>query len=166
MLGRLFDGLSALIFGLIRICIRLFTFQFLPAVFIVSVWLTEQALLLLPNQAAKLRPGMVVILATLAWTAVGSGLWLILAGWWMGLATLQWAALVSGLWGLAAGGTLARDWNPPAVLQPPSRPDQSMGIHPHMTVDEPEDQTISIDDLLTGGLFVGPDVRHTNRKDD
>ena len=166
MIARIFDGLFQLIFGIIRMGIQLIIFQFLPAIFTVCVWLTEQGLLLMPTQAAKVRPGLVVIIAMLAWSLLGSGLWLIVAGWWLGLATLQWAALISSLWGLAVGGTLARDWSPPAILQPPYIPDQTMGIHRDMTVEDPEDQTISVDDLFSDGLFVGPDVRYTGPRDE
>ena len=165
MIAKIVDAIFQILSFAIRLVARVIVLQFIPAMFIVCVWLTERSLLLLPATASKLRPGLIVILSTAGWSLFFTSIWMILVGWWMGLATVKWPALIGAGWGLAVGGTLAREWSPPTVLQPPFAPDQTMGIHPNMTVDDPEDQTISIDDLLSGGLFVGPDVRHTSRDD-
>lgn len=164
MISNIFNGLTQLTIGIIQICIRLFTFQFIPAIFFVTVWLTEQGLMLFPRLATKLRPGLVVVLSTVAWSLIWLVIWLLSFGLLLSSDLIIFVPIAGGLWGLAVGGTLAREWAPPTIIAPPIDPMQASGMHSDMLVNEPLEESITIDELFGQGIFVGQNMDSTRNK--
>lgn len=158
MIAGLFNGLFQLVMGAIRLAIQLIIFQFIPAFFFIAVWMTEQVFMFSPNVAAKIRPGLVVVLSSVGWCLLWLFVWLVSFNLFLVSDLTVWVAIAGGLWGLAVGGALAREWAPPPVIAPLLDPNQASGLQSDMLTPEEEEETISVEELFTGGIFVGSNV--------
>ena len=130
----------------------------LPAIFDLALFISQQFIGWLERSWPTMPTGMVVLIATAAWSIVGLLVSpLFMTGTQTPAESVGLGLIAGAILGLFVGNRLAQKWMP---MPPIQQLTNDWGIPEHALEIEAEEEAIPIDQLWNDGVILGQDINH------
>lgn len=150
MMGEILKALTFAVRFIVQVLI--------PAIFGLALFISQQFMGWLQRGRPQMSAGIVVLLATVAWSIIGLLISpLFMTGTRIPGESIGAGLIVGAILGLCVGSRLAQEWIP---MPPMQQLTNDWGIPEHALEIEEEENAIPIDQLWHDGVILGQDINN------